>query len=222
MNSPLSFIVVVKPYPTTSFAVDVVVAAAAVFLFVFSHLLFFSFFFFSPFVCLFLLFLFVCFFVFCLLVVAVVGEDQASAVTPEKLSRLQRLSRPRPLSTRLRRDPLVSANYPGQGRGIAVKKGKGAPCETLSLSLSLSLPPSLSPLSLSFLLSLPPPLSPPLSLFLSLFLSLCPSLSLSVCLSICLSVSLSLEILNLPQQLDYNKGIFMHKVLNNSSPNYLA
>ena len=101
---------------------------------------FFSFFlfFFSPFVGLVLLFLFVCFFVFCLLVVAVVGEDQASAVTPEKLSRLQRLSRPRPLSTRLRRDPLVSANYPGQGRGIGVKKGKGAPCETLSLSLSLS------------------------------------------------------------------------------------
>ena len=37
MNSPLSFIVVVKPYPTTSFAVAVVVVAAAVFvcLFVF-------------------------------------------------------------------------------------------------------------------------------------------------------------------------------------------
>ena len=29
-------------------------------------------------------------------------------------------------------------------------------------------------------------------------------------------------ILNLPQQLAYNKGIFMHKVLNNNSPNYLA
>ena len=31
----------------------------------------------------------------------------------------------------------------------------------------------------------------------------------------------ALGILNLPQQLDYNKGIFMHKVLNNNSPNYL-
>ena len=30
------------------------------------------------------------------------------------------------------------------------------------------------------------------------------------------------EFLNLPQQLTYNKGIFMHKVLNNNSPNYLA
>ena len=29
-------------------------------------------------------------------------------------------------------------------------------------------------------------------------------------------------ILNLPQQLTYNEGIFMHKVLNNNSPNYLA
>ena len=29
-------------------------------------------------------------------------------------------------------------------------------------------------------------------------------------------------ILNLLQQLAYNKGIFMHKVLNNNSPNYLA
>ena len=29
-------------------------------------------------------------------------------------------------------------------------------------------------------------------------------------------------ILNLPQQLAYNKGVFMHKVLNNNSPNYLA
>ena len=28
--------------------------------------------------------------------------------------------------------------------------------------------------------------------------------------------------LNLPQQLAYNKGIFMHKVLDNYSPNYLA
>ena len=32
----------------------------------------------------------------------------------------------------------------------------------------------------------------------------------------------ALWILNLPQQLAYNKGIFMHKVLNNNSPNYLA
>ena len=32
----------------------------------------------------------------------------------------------------------------------------------------------------------------------------------------------ALGILNLPQQLTYNKGIFMHKVLNNNSPNYLA
>ena len=32
----------------------------------------------------------------------------------------------------------------------------------------------------------------------------------------------ALGILNLPQQLAYNKGIFMHKVLNNYSPNYLA
>ncbi len=32
----------------------------------------------------------------------------------------------------------------------------------------------------------------------------------------------ALGILNLPQQLAYNKGIFMHKVLNNNSPNYLA
>ena len=32
----------------------------------------------------------------------------------------------------------------------------------------------------------------------------------------------ALRILNLPQQLAYNKGIFMHKVLNNNSPNYLA
>ena len=29
-------------------------------------------------------------------------------------------------------------------------------------------------------------------------------------------------ILNLPQQLAYNKGVFMHKVLNNDTPNYLA
>ena len=32
----------------------------------------------------------------------------------------------------------------------------------------------------------------------------------------------TLGILNLPQQLTYNKGVFMHKVLNNNSPNYLA
>ena len=32
----------------------------------------------------------------------------------------------------------------------------------------------------------------------------------------------ALKILNLPQQLAYNKGIFMHKVLNNNSANYLA
>ena len=32
----------------------------------------------------------------------------------------------------------------------------------------------------------------------------------------------ALGILNLPQQLAYSKGIFMHKVLNNKSPNYLA
>ena len=32
----------------------------------------------------------------------------------------------------------------------------------------------------------------------------------------------ALGILNLPQQLTYNKGIFMHKVLNNNSPNHLA
>ena len=32
----------------------------------------------------------------------------------------------------------------------------------------------------------------------------------------------ALGILNLPQQLTYNKGIFMPKVLNNNSPNYLA
>ena len=32
----------------------------------------------------------------------------------------------------------------------------------------------------------------------------------------------ALGILNLPQQLAYNKVIFMHKVLNNNSPNYLA
>ena len=32
----------------------------------------------------------------------------------------------------------------------------------------------------------------------------------------------ALGILNLPQQLVYTKGIFMHKVLNNNSPNYLA
>ena len=32
----------------------------------------------------------------------------------------------------------------------------------------------------------------------------------------------ALVTLNLPQQLAYNKGIFMHKVLNNNSPNYLA
>ena len=32
----------------------------------------------------------------------------------------------------------------------------------------------------------------------------------------------ALRILNLPQQLAYNKGIFMHKVLNNNSPNYVA
>ena len=31
-----------------------------------------------------------------------------------------------------------------------------------------------------------------------------------------------LGILNLPQQLAYNKGIFMHKRLNNNSPDYLA
>ena len=32
----------------------------------------------------------------------------------------------------------------------------------------------------------------------------------------------ALGILNLPQQLAYNNGVFMHKVLNNNSPNYLA
>ena len=32
----------------------------------------------------------------------------------------------------------------------------------------------------------------------------------------------ALDILNLPQQLAYNQGIFMHKVFNNNSPNYLA
>ena len=32
----------------------------------------------------------------------------------------------------------------------------------------------------------------------------------------------ALGILNLQQQIAYNKGIFMHKVLNNNSPNYLA
>ena len=32
----------------------------------------------------------------------------------------------------------------------------------------------------------------------------------------------ALGILNLPQQLTYSKGIFMHKVLNNNSRNYLA
>ena len=32
----------------------------------------------------------------------------------------------------------------------------------------------------------------------------------------------TLGILNLPQQLAYNKGIFMHEVLNNKSPDYLA
>ena len=32
----------------------------------------------------------------------------------------------------------------------------------------------------------------------------------------------ALGILNLPQQFIYNKGIFMHKVLNNNSPNYFA
>ena len=32
----------------------------------------------------------------------------------------------------------------------------------------------------------------------------------------------TLGILNLPQQLTYNKGVFMYKVLNNNSPNYLA
>ena len=32
----------------------------------------------------------------------------------------------------------------------------------------------------------------------------------------------ALGILNLPQQLAYNKGIFMHKVLNNNYPNHLA
>ena len=32
----------------------------------------------------------------------------------------------------------------------------------------------------------------------------------------------ALGILNLPQQLTYNNGIFMHKVLNNNSPYYLA
>ena len=32
----------------------------------------------------------------------------------------------------------------------------------------------------------------------------------------------ALGILNLPQQLAYNNGIFMHKVLTNNSPNYLA
>ena len=32
----------------------------------------------------------------------------------------------------------------------------------------------------------------------------------------------TLGILNLPQQLAYNKGTFMHKIINNNSPNYLA
>ena len=42
-----------------------------------------------------------------------------------------------------------------------------------------------------------------------------PSLSIEQTMS-------ALGILNLPQQLAYNKGIFMHKILNNNSPNYLA
>ena len=33
---------------------------------------------------------------------------------------------------------------------------------------------------------------------------------------------IALGILNLSQQLTYNKGVFMNKVLNNNSPNYLA
>ena len=32
----------------------------------------------------------------------------------------------------------------------------------------------------------------------------------------------AIGILNLPQQLTYDKGVFMHKVLNNDTPNYLA
>ena len=32
----------------------------------------------------------------------------------------------------------------------------------------------------------------------------------------------ALGILNLSHQLTYNKGVFMHKVLNDNSPNYLA
>ena len=32
----------------------------------------------------------------------------------------------------------------------------------------------------------------------------------------------ALGILNLPQQLAYSKGIFMHNVRNDNSPNYLA
>ena len=32
----------------------------------------------------------------------------------------------------------------------------------------------------------------------------------------------TLGLLNLPQQRTYNKGVFLHKVLNNSSPNCLA
>ena len=32
----------------------------------------------------------------------------------------------------------------------------------------------------------------------------------------------ALGILNLPQQLAYNEGVFMHEVLNNNSPDYLA
>ena len=52
---------------------------------------------------------------------------------------------------------------------------------------------------------------------------LCLWLSVSRCITLEQSLPLSLSgILNLPQQLAYNNGIFMHKVLNNNSSNYLA
>ena len=44
----------------------------------------------------------------------------------------------------------------------------------------------------------------------------------SLCLSLQVQKMGAPGILNLPQQLAYNKGIFMHKVLNNNLPNYLA
>ena len=82
-----------------------------------------------------------------------------------------------------------------------------------SLGAAVGFPTSHSHLSLTSLSPLSPSLPP------SLFLPLSHSLSFPLSTEQKMS---ALGILNLPQQLTYNKGVFMHTVLNNNFPNYLA